>query len=315
MKLIEEREDMIHPLKKYFLYYRESVTFAPASSLMLLKKMNEKGVMKKLKNENVNSMFFNCLNADGYVPPDKGTKFLKERICNYFGTKYCDDLTLEEDIENKGSLNNLLRLLMENEKALNLNAKSKYVILFIMNELDRNIRNHSGFKDSDNKYYDYMYMCYPENNMIQLVVLDEGQGIKGSLKTHGDSVLEAVEMGVTARSNHDFTSGDGKNSGYGLYLMNELSKRGHLFEIIDNEEYYYSENKGLIKYGNIKTLGINRLTMVSIVIDIENISQDLKDIQTNTEHKSAKSIVTFGTEEEINHKLNKIYTKLRKGGI
>ncbi|MGL4588848.1 MAG: hypothetical protein ACRCUP_01245 [Mycoplasmatales bacterium] len=222
---------------------------------------------------------------------------VKEHIKHYFGTRYVDDFTIYEDIKNKGSLNRFWKILNNNDKIKELGLDVHSTLIHLFNEIDRNIRNHSGFIDTEEKNYLFQVQIYPNNKKLQVSFLDEGVGFKETMKhickENEDPVLKATEYGVTAKSNHELASDSGKNSGYGLYLINELSKKTHSFEIISDCEYYCSAwEKGLIHHKRL-TDKYKKITLVSFIIDLTTIIQDVVLVQENTVNKSEKSNVTI----------------------
>lgn len=276
-----------------FFKFGHGVYNAPPSCILIVEYLEtEQEISTKFDKPDVQSFFVNC--KSGRTGYDKGTGIEKEKIKNYYdGNKYFDDNTLEEDIRSKKSLQKLLILLYENRSLYNLTEKTKSTIIHIFNELDRNVRNHSGFKDVENKEYTYQFMFFPRLNQLQIAIRDSGVGISGSLKNKkADPVLQAVKEGVSAHSNFDFTNGPGRNSGYGLYLMNELGRCGHIFEIIDNGKYYLSNNYKGLKYSSYHS-EYKGFLLVSMIINLETITEDLLNINNLTNSKSSKSEINY----------------------
>lgn len=267
-------------------FFSGKAKFMPLSAFLLYSFYEDKGIKHSLQLTEEQCNFYSQLKKG--ISSDKGSGIKEEEIRNFFGVFYCDDGSIRDDIKHKKSLNNFVWLLKNNVHLKKENDATKSALVHIFNEIDRNIRNHSGFRDFENKTYRYSILVYPNVRKLQFVFIDEGVGIHETLCQYENPVLEAVKMGVSARSNHKYANGDGKNSGYGLYMLNELGKKNHILEIIDNHKYYVS-NKDGIKEKLKATNSSCKITLVSFVCDIRTIANDLSLLDTNIESKSSKS--------------------------
>ncbi|MCR5628137.1 hypothetical protein [Eubacterium sp.] len=103
-------------------------------------------------------------------------------------------------------------------------------LAYTIRELIRNIPEHS---KSDTIWYCAQY--WGNYDLVELAIMDEGIGIKESLKeninykdeinTDKDAILLALEPGVSGKNidNRDsFSQGEWENSGYGLYIISEM---------------------------------------------------------------------------------------------
>lgn len=291
---------------KFFNNFEHSNEYKiPLSGYVLLNYFYKKELV--LSNDFNKSFYSTLLKGQD---PNKGTGIKKENIKQYFGTVYCDDGDIYSDIENKRPLQELYNILLNNENTNNIGIKTKSAIIHMFNEMDRNVRNHSGYQDLDEKDYIYAIQIYPKRKKLQFVLLDDGKGIHQTMANEKnlDPVLESFKKDNSAKSNHTMTKSSGQNSGYGLYLASELGKKKHELEVIDNF-YYYNYNCFKNKYlvfsqkNNYpeKMLKLNEkpFTMVSMIIDIDTISEDIEEISKRANSKSAKSELTILDEDKI----------------
>ncbi|MGL5020452.1 MAG: hypothetical protein ACRC5R_00295 [Mycoplasmatales bacterium] len=283
----------INPIKKF--------VFLPSSAIPIICYLEEnKKIDISVLEENVKCFYLkskNKSNKEGFY-----LDLSKEAIVNYKGVKYIDDnVGLVEDFMDKDSLFAMKKFL--NNK--NIDPKTQYAILHAFNELDRNVRNHSGIKDRDNKDYLYCANYYKKTNEIQITILDEGQGFNGSMAGMGyeDNVLESVKKDITARSNHYLASEGSKNSGYGLFMLNALSKIGnHNLEIISNGDYYTNFRNDFIKCPKsnfLLELENTNFTLVSISLNLDTLSEDLDKVNEESINKSAKSTIDYRKIEQL----------------
>ncbi len=245
----------------------------------------------------------------------------RDKISNYDpeGLIY-DDYLLYNDMKNKKILMSLFSLLFIacNKHNLDISPNNFLSLIHCINEIDRNVRNHSGFKDKDKKRYQYsMAVRYDTNDLIlEIVIIDPGGGFDESMKNQGyeyeDSVLEAIKLGVTSKSNWSLVETDaGKNSGVGLFLLNKISScRENNLEIYTNGRIYsngYGDDKlRLIGY---RKLEINNRkyepTIISVSISLRTFENmfdsamvDIFSSETLVSTKS-KSIHTLETDETL----------------
>ncbi|HAV89803.1 MAG TPA: hypothetical protein DCW44_00775 [Eubacterium sp.] len=103
-------------------------------------------------------------------------------------------------------------------------------LAYTIRELIRNIPEHS---KSDTIWYCAQY--WPLYDLVELAIMDEGIGIKESLRenvnykdeinTDKDAILLSLKPGVSGKNidNRDTSSqGEWDNSGYGLYIISEM---------------------------------------------------------------------------------------------
>lgn len=118
---------------------------------------------------------------------------------------------------------------MANVLAMNNNKFGKW-IAYMLREVLRNIPEHS---KSETIWY--CAQCWPNCDLVELSILDEGIGIMESLKdcyeyreTIDDdytALLLALEPGVSgtfAGCRPSIGTGEWKNSGYGLYMVSQM---------------------------------------------------------------------------------------------
>lgn len=282
-------EDMSFNLKESgFNENLESTNNIPLSGLVYLNHLENINKLDTFKLNESMFMLYDQFKTGGISSFSTGLQV--EAIKSYFGTKYCDEYDMYGDIANKKSLKNLFNIL---DKDVNnhISDNTKSSLLHIFNELDRNVRNHSGYMDRDKKNYYYSFIIYPNSNKLHMTILDDGQGISQSLRKASDPIECSVREGMSAHSNWMYTDDFGRNSGYGLYLCNELSKKNHCLEIVDNGEYYTSDMKqnvaGITKVANSNF--IKGVTMVNVIVDLDTIEKDLAEVQINSKSKSSKS--------------------------
>ena len=308
MKMINEVYDKSNVYKNKFL---------PSSAHLILKQMEIDKVLDKSKLEEKVSNFYErtCRrnnNSNHYVDINS------EAIKNYVGTRYIDNnKDLIEDLSDKESLLRMNKFLHN----LKIEKDTSYALLHCFNELDRNVRNHSGIWDKDNKSYIYSANKYRDGEVIQINILDPGCGFDTSMRKLNviDSVVEACAEGITAESNHDNASIDCQNSGYGLYMLHELSKLGeHKLEIISNNRYYFSKDgKGIMEQDIpfVNTME-SSFTLVSITLDLNTLKQDLLKIQSkDTKAKSKKSMINYEKSfklEEFNNNYEELISAIRQ---
>lgn len=267
-------------------FFKGEASFMPLSAFLLYSYYEDNNINHNIQLTEEQNNFL--LQLKKGISLHKGTGIKKEKIQNYFGIHYCDDGSIRDDIRRKKSLNGFVDLLKHNNHLKKESDNTKSALVHIFNEIDRNIRNHSGYRDYEKKSYLYSVLVYPNVKKLQFVFIDDGTGIHGTLKDYQEPVLESVKMGVSAESNHKYADGEGKNSGYGLYMLNELGKKTHVLEIIDNHKYYVSTMNGIQK----KLISKNdscKITLVSFICDIDTIARDLTSLDTGVGSKSSKS--------------------------
>ena len=133
-----------------------------------------------------------------------------------------------------------------------------------------------------------VYVCaqyWPTQNLVELAIVDEGQGIKNAMeskykqKNELELIKYAMVPGISVESNHKYLpKGDYyQNSGYGLYLTKELSLAYDGSFILCSGNYalrYYKQgNQDICKCYNTKFQG----TAIAIQFSTSR-SQNFKEL-------------------------------------
>jgi anti-sigma regulatory factor (Ser/Thr protein kinase) len=95
---------------------------------------------------------------------------------------------------------------------------------YAFREIIRNVFEHSESEDC--------YVCGQrwDNGHVEIAVIDEGIGISNSLSSSfeiasdEDALLKAIKPGVSRTTNLDDSQNTYDNSGFGLYILSEISK-------------------------------------------------------------------------------------------
>lgn len=215
-----------------------------------------------------------------------------EYIRNYDGVVYIDELSIRQELKHKLGIRMLNDYII---KKVNSSPDTKKYLLHIFNELDRNVRNHYGYIDKDEKRMRIGYEIQPKNykkpETLRVVVMDNGKGFLNSFDKSKKSfeldeitsIIYATENGVTAESNHLPGNHFSNNSGYGLFMLSWLTKNNEFnsLEIISNGKYV--EINGPNMRGDILDVPpsiSSDFTMVAVTIDIESIESDYNEFNT-----------------------------------
>lgn len=228
---------------------------------------------------------------------------------NFKDGRYYDDLSFKEEKENKIILKQLAGFIKTQVPDFCEETINK--ILHMINELERNVRNHA-YEDAKEMLLSYSGNFYyiPNNeSYITINISDYGIGFKGRqnddksysvLYTQGYAdgdqfVLDAVKKKVSTFTNaNKVASDDNKNSGYGLYLFNKVaSTPSNKLDILSNG-MLFSNDYGKEKMKFIGTWpefdGITSITISFRVSDIEKILNELSDeisaFSTKSQYKS-----------------------------
>ncbi|MBU2884626.1 hypothetical protein KO507_02480 [Gilvimarinus agarilyticus] len=110
-------------------------------------------------------------------------------------------------------------------------------LTYSIREIMRNV-----FEHSKSKSLEYCAQYWPYYNKVEIAILDNGVGLKKSLKenphieikTHSDAIQQALMPAISSKSFEGAiqdTSDPWHNSGFGLYMINRICRLGGSFLI------------------------------------------------------------------------------------
>lgn len=219
--------------------------------------------------------------------------------------KYFDDLNFKDEVENKVILKDMLKFL--NEHGKDVKEENKKKLLWILNELERNIRNHSDEENSSmTMSYTANYFFETDNKRyIQFNISDYGLGFEGrrnvnrsysilsmkGLADTGHYVLSALEKGVTTKTNASYvTNEQNMNSGYGLFLLNSICKEnGNSLNILSDGKLFQIEpyNSSAKFSGEYKF--VDGITSIGAKLDISTLDAVFERLEEEESFFSDKS--------------------------
>lgn len=220
--------------------------------------------------------------------------------------RYFDDLKLSEEVKEKEILIDL-KIFFE---SLLYSSDLMYLdkLLYIINELERNIRNHAyGIDDKEKKasYCARLYSLPNDNSYISLNISDYGMGFAGrqnenlsysrlstlGIEDNKHYLLDAIEKGISTLTNFEFVTNEGsKNSGYGLYMVNRIaSKKSNKLEVLTNGLLYTNEfNESKTKYrGNFPEF--DGITSITLTFKLRSAIETIDELQDEMGAFSSKS--------------------------
>lgn len=165
----------------------------------------------------------------------------------------------------------LATILAQNNK--NLHATLSYCI----REIIRNVFEHSG---TDSVWI--VGQCWPNNNKVEVAILDEGIGIKRSLAQNpnlnitsdADALTWAIRPGISGKAHQvnlyrlRRSTNDWDNSGYGLFVTHKLSQLVGEFVITSGSNALLVTPAGMQLY----TAGFHG-TAIKILLTISKLPQ------------------------------------------
>lgn len=227
-------------------------------------------------------------------------------LADLYGDVYFDELTLEEELKVKPILIQTKQFLLT--KAPKLTEETINMLMHMINEIERNVRNHSYLLNGTMRitYAGNYYRIPNDNDYFVINISDYGIGFEGrrrdnksysQLYIQGKAdtkhyVLDAVEKGVSTFTNFGKVSNEGnRNSGYGLYLLNKIaSENSNRLDILsDGKLFSNSENEKSLKYIGRwdEFIGI---TSITISFKISTLNSAFEKIAKEDSAFSAKSI-------------------------
>lgn len=109
-------------------------------------------------------------------------------------------------------------------------------IAYSLKEAMRNVFEHSEQPKDTHLWTAAQY--WPYNHRVEVAVLDEGIGVARSLRhnpsLHYSSPQEAIELALSPGVSSNATGPDSVNSGYGLFVMQRLSRDWGTFSFISS---------------------------------------------------------------------------------
>lgn len=161
------------------------------------------------------------------------------------------------------------------------NSELKSVLKFCIVEVVRNIYDHS---KSDELWYSAQF--WPSKDLVEIAILDEGEGIYNSLKNNKrilansveDALKLAIQPGISKNSATLLSREINGNSGFGLYMVSSLMNRIGYFELKSGAgKVVISKEKEKELKSITKIAGTEVLVVIDNRIKI-NIPETLKEI-------------------------------------
>jgi hypothetical protein len=122
------------------------------------------------------------------------------------------------------------------------------ILTYSIREIMRNIVEHS---EADHIWFAAQY--WPTKNRVEVAILDEGIGIRRSLrknprlqiKSHEDALLLSLEPGITRKTTTRFDQDDPyANTGFGLYMTSRICKDGGDFVVCGGKRILALHKRG-----------------------------------------------------------------------
>lgn len=229
----------------------------------------------------------------------------------YHDGRYYDDLDFKEELNSKPVLIDSKKFFTE--KMENIDSETINKLLWIINEIERNIRNHAYEDDTEQKMkrmsYCANFYLFPNSdtsNRIIINISDFGIGFEGrknvnrsyavlttqeNFNDESFYLLEALKKNITTFTNAQKVSNDeNKNSGYGLYLLNEIaSHKSNKLEILSDGELFVNDfHKKKMKHIN-KFENMNGITSITFDFAIDSLKGSFEKLENEVNAFSSKS--------------------------
>lgn len=228
-------------------------------------------------------------------------------LTDYHETTYFDDLSFKQELQVKPILIQTKKFLQTKKAELTEETLNK--LLHLINEIERNIRNHAYLTNQNMRitYAGNFYKISDEidKNYFVINISDYGIGFEerrednrsfSYLHTQGKTdtkhfVLDAVEKGVTTYSNINKVTNEGnRNSGYGLYLLNKVaSENFNKLDILSDGKLFSNPiNEKKLRYIG-KWDEFKGITSITISFRISTLNEVFEKISKEDSAFSAKS--------------------------
>lgn len=226
---------------------------------------------------------------------------------NHTDGRYFDDLSFKEELNEKEILIDFKRFLLQHTVD-SIEKETMRKLLWIINEIERNIRNHAFTDESDLREYSYCGNYYEKEDKMIINISDYGIGFEGrreendsytflfqaGIEDEEDYLLKAIEPKITTYTNRKKVSNEGNtNSGYGLYMLNTIgSHRLNKLEILTNgklyvNDFYTNKMKFVAKYPEF-----DGITSISIHLKIGTLDEVFDKLSKDANAFSSKSNFT-----------------------
>ena len=150
-------------------------------------------------------------------------------------------------------------------------------LLYLVSEMMDNVVSHAQSRCGG--YITAQY--YPQKKKVQVVIIDNGLGLKktlsknfNTLKNEKEAINKAIEEKVTGSNSFDIYNNIPKHAGLGLFFLTKIIEEtnSRLF-IVSNNIIYRSEHNS---YTELETPFSG--TIICFEIEVDNINHDLKEL-------------------------------------
>jgi len=160
-----------------------------------------------------------------------------------------------------------------------------FVLRHVLSELTNNIYNHTPFEEElANQGYTYAQE-YPNENKLDICVMDDGLSIPGRFKKSGISFRNECHAIEKAISNVSTKSSDGIKRGNGLWTTLKLVVEGNGGSalIVSGRGCLYIKNLKNYKYERLDNQEMFRGTLISLRLNKKEV-QNIHDLIEVFEH-------------------------------
>lgn len=166
------------------------------------------------------------------------------------------------------------------------------VLTYSIREIIRNVFEHS---QSDRVWYAGQY--WPTKDRVEICILDEGVGIQHSLRKNpkltinsdSDSLLLALEPGISGKYKKSDPDDPFANSGYGLFMTSRICRLGGNFIICSGNSIFATNSKySRFFTSSFSGTAIRMRLKVSQMPELKNVLSDLRDEGEIIAHKNRK---------------------------
>ena len=182
------------------------------------------------------------------------------------------------------------------------NKKFEKWLSFVIREIMRNIPEHS---KSDTIWYCAQY--WPSYDLVELAIMDEGIGIRGSLcenishiklATNDENAIKlSLKPGISGKNiNNNYMQSEWDNSGYGLYMVSEMCAELDASFILasGNSAIRINKKNGQVVQQSVETIVHGKAIQIrirpSLTVDYEEIRRKIVQRGESIARKSDNAI-------------------------
>lgn len=187
-------------------------------------------------------------------------------------------------------------------------GRVRETLSFSLREILRNVVEHA---NADHIWYGAQY--WPEKQVVELAILDQGQGVRRALSRNPHIAIESDEdalrlallpgvSGIAFEGSKQRRKDEWANSGYGLFMTSELCARGGSFMICSGSSAIHREDtKESVLASNLNGTALRLTIYVPAIAELgaslaelskkgETIAADFAPAARNSASKSSRML-------------------------